>query len=378
MKKLSIYSLLIAGLMGLTACESDRDSNPTLQEPTTFVLNTPAYVNSIYDLSSSKVVELTCSQPDFGYTAPTVYSVEVSLSQDFGNSTVLDTKYSTAKMGVDASEMAVAFTNLQLAAGRTEADFPITSEFYVRVIAELTSAGGTIASITSNVVKLPTVRSEFALPPVKLPTKLYLIGQFCDWAWSNAPEMIPVYDGTTGVFWRMVYLPAGKGFKFNTATAWDGGEKGFAGAKVVDNNKADAFDDGGNIGVTKGGWYLIVIRSAVNGRNIDYTVELNEPNVWLIGGCTTDGKWDELMADWKFEVPATADDYFVSPAFAQDAPEGPRAYVKIEGYDWWKSEFMVFDKKLTYRGANGDLDRIVTKAGQKMYLNFTNDTGKIE
>lgn len=84
------------------------------------------------------------------------------------------------------------------------------------------------------------------------------------------------------------------------------------------------------------------------------------------------------MADWKFEVPATADDYFVSPAFAQDAPEGPRAYVKIDGYDWWKSEFMVFDNKLTYRGAGGDLDRIVTKAGQKMYLNFTNDTGKIE
>lgn len=378
MKKLSIYSMLFAGLMAFASCEADRDSNPVLQEPTEFVLNTPAYVNSVYDLSSSKSIELTCSQPNFGYTAPTIYGVEVSLTQDFANSITLDTKYTTAKMAVDASEMALAFTNLWVAEGKLEEDFPMTSEFYVRVVAQLSSASGTIASITSNVVKLPTVRSEFALPPVKLPTELYLIGGFCDWAWASAPAMVPTVDGTTGTFWRMVYLPANSGFKFNTATAWDGGEKGFAQVTVKDNAGAGTKDDGGNIGVTNGGWYLVVVRSEVNGRDIAYTVEMNKPEVWLIGGCVTDGKWDELLEGWMFSVPETADGYFVSPAFAQDAAEGPRAYVKIDGYDWWKSEFMVFDKKLTYRGAGGDLERISTKAGQKMYLNFTNDTGKIE
>lgn len=378
MKKLSIYSMLLAGLMAFASCEADRDSNPVLQEPTEFVLNTPAYVNSVYDLSSSKSIELTCSQPNFGYTAPTIYGVEVSLTQDFANSITLDTKYTTAKMAVDASEMALAFTNLWVAEGKLEEDFPMTSEFYVRVVAQLSSASGTIASITSNVVKLPTVRSEFALPPVKLPTELYLIGGFCDWAWASAPAMVPTVDGTTGTFWRMVYLPANSGFKFNTATAWDGGEKGFAQVTVKDNAGAGTKDDGGNIGVTNGGWYLVVVRSEVNGRDIAYTVEMNKPEVWLIGGCVTDGKWDELLEGWMFSVPETADGYFVSPAFAQDAAEGPRAYVKIDGYDWWKSEFMVFDKKLTYRGAGGDLERISTKAGQKMYLNFTNDTGKIE
>lgn len=378
MKKLSIYSMLLAGLMAFASCEADRDSNPVLQEPTEFVLNTPAYVNSVYDLSSSKSIELTCSQPNFGYTAPTIYGVEVSLTQDFANSITLDTKYTTAKMAVDASEMALAFTNLWVAEGKLEEDFPMTSEFYVRVVAQLSSASGTIASITSNVVKLPTVRSEFALPPVKLPTELYLIGGFCDWAWASAPAMVLTVDGTTGTFWRMVYLPANSGFKFNTATAWDGGEKGFAQVTVKDNAGAGTKDDGGNIGVTNGGWYLVVVRSEVNGRDIAYTVEMNKPEVWLIGGCVTDGKWDELLEGWMFSVPETADGYFVSPAFAQDAAEGPRAYVKIDGYDWWKSEFMVFDKKLTYRGAGGDLERISTKAGQKMYLNFTNDTGKIE
>lgn len=378
MKKITIWTLAFAGLLAFSACESDRDSNPVLQEPTEFVLNTPAYVNTTYDLTNSKSIELTCSQPNFGYTAPTIYSVEVSLSQDFAEAVVLDTKYTTAKMDVDASEMAVALTNLAVAQGKVEDDFPVTTSLYVRAIASLSSATETISSITSNVITLPSVRTEFALPPVVLPTKLYMIGAFCDWDWGKSVEMIPCHDGTTGTFWSMVYLPAG-GFKFNTATAWDGNEIGFAGATVVDNYNANVADDGGNIGIGKAGWYLVVIRSSVNGRNVDYTVEINEPAVWLIGGVVKDGgDWTECLEGWKFEVPAKADEDFVSPAFAADAPEGPRAYVKVDGFDWWKSEFMVFGGKLTYRAAGGDLDRVTSKAGQKMYINFTKGTGKIE
>lgn len=378
MKKITIWTLAFAGLLAFSACESDRDSNPVLQEPTEFVLNTPAYVNTTYDLTNSKSIELTCSQPNFGYTAPTIYSVEVSLSQDFAEAVVLDTKYTTAKMDVDASEMAVALTNLAVAQGKVEDDFPVTTSLYVRAIASLSSATETISSITSNVITLPSVRTEFALPPVVLPTELHLIGEFCGWDWGKSAEMIPCHDGTTGTFWSMVYLPAG-GFKFNTATAWDGNEIGFAGATVVDNYNANVADDGGNIGIGKAGWYLVVIRSSVNGRNVDYTVEINEPAVWLIGGVVKDGgDWTECLEGWKFEVPAEADADFVSPAFAADAPEGPRAYVKVDGFDWWKSEFMVFGGKLTYRAAGGDLDRVTTKAGQKMYINFTKGTGKIE
>lgn len=378
MKKISIFTFLFAGLLSFSACDSDRDSNPVLQDPTAFVLNTPAYVNTTYDLTNSKSVELTCSQPDFGYTAPTIYSVEVSLTEDFAESVKLDTKYTTAKMAVDASEMALAVTNMAVAQGKVEADFPITTSLYVRAIAELASATETISSITSNKINLPSVRTAFALPPVVLPTKLYLIGDFCSWDWGKSSEMIACHDGTTGTFWRMIYLPEG-GIKFNTATAWDNNEIGYAGCKVVDNYSAGVSDSGGNIGVAKAGWYLIVIRSAVNGRNIDYTIEFNEPAVWLIGGVLKEGAdWTECAEGWKFAVPATADADFVSPAFAADAAEGPRAYVKVDGFDWWKAEFMVFDGKLKYRAAGSDLDRVTSKAGQKMYINFTKGTGKIE
>lgn len=378
MKKISILAFLFAGMLSFSSCDSDRDSNPVLQEPTEFVLNTPAYVNTVYDLANSTSLELTCSQPDYGYTAPTVYAVQVAWDEAFTKSIQLDTKYTTAKMNVDASEIAVAATNLAVAEGIDESQFPLITKLYIRLVAELNSATGTVSSITSNVVELPYVRVEFALPPVKLPQELFLIGEFCGWNWGNAPSMVPVYDND-GTFWRLVYLPEGKGFKFNTATSWDGGEKGYAGATIVDNYEAGVFDDGGNIGVTKGGWYLIVIRSAVKGRDINYTVEINEPAVWLIGGCIKDGgDWTEKLDGWKFTVPTEADADFVSPAFAADAPEGPRAYVKIEGYDWWKSEFMVFDEVLEYRATQGDLERVTSKAGQKMYINFTKDTGKIE
>ena len=377
MKKISILAFLFAGMLSFSSCESDRDSNPVLQDPTEFVLNTPAYVNSYYELAKSKTIELTCSQPNFGYTAPAVYAVQVSLYPSFENFIQLDTKYSTAKMNVDASEMAVALTNLAVAEGKTEADFPLEGHINIRLVAELNSATETVASITSNIISIP-VMVEFALPPVKLPQKLHLIGGFCDWNWGNSPEMVPVFDND-GTFWRLVYFPANSGFKFNTATSWDGGEKGYAGATVVDNYNAGAYDDGGNIGITNGGWYLIVIRSAVEGRNVKYTVEINEPAVWLIGGCIKDGgDWSEKLDGWKFTVPAEADADFVSPAFAANAPEGPRAYVKVDGYDWWKSEFMVFNGELVYRATQGDLDRVTSKAGQKMYINFTKGTGKIE
>ena len=370
MKKISILAFLFAGMLSFSSCDSDRDSNPVLQEPTEFVLNTPAYVNTVYDLANSTSLELTCSQPDYGYTAPTVYAVQVAWDEAFTKSIQLDTKYTTAKMNVDASEIAVAATNLAVAEGIDESQFPLITKLYIRLVAELNSATGTVSSITSNVVELPYVRVEFALPPVKLPQELFLIGEFCGWNWGNAPSMVPVYDND-GTFWRLVYLPEGKGFKFNTATSWDGGEKGYAGATIVDNYEAGVFDDGGNIGVTKGGWYLIVIRSAVKGRDINYTVEINEPAVWLIGGCIKDGgDWTEKLDGWKFTVPTEADADFVSPAFAAD--------VKIEGYDWWKSEFMVFDEVLEYRATQGDLERVTSKAGQKMYINFTKGTGKIE
>lgn len=375
MKKVNILASLFAGLLMFSACEADRDSNPVYQEPTKFVLNTPAYVNTVYDLEHSTSLELTCSQPDYGFTAATYYAVQVSLTEDFSSFEELSTQYTTAKMNVDASELAVAATNMKVAEGALEEDFPMIAPLYIRLRAYINESMG---EIISNTISLTNVKLYFALPPIELPTKLYLIGDFCNWNWDNAPEMIPLHDGTTGTFWRMVYVKGG--LKFNTKTSSNGGEVGFVGCTTLDNFNAGISDAGGNIGIANEGWYLIVIRSKVNGRKIDYTVEFNEPAVWLIGNATGagDNAWKELLEGWKFEVPATADGYFISPAFAAGHAEGARAYVKVDGFDWWKSEFMVFDGKLEYRGVGGDQDRVPVEAGQKLYLNFSTDKGEIK
>ena len=78
--------------------------------------------------------------------------------------------------------------------------------------------------------------------------------------------------------------------------------------------------------------------------------------------------------------PATADGEFVSPAFVAPATaeNGVRVYCPIEGHDPWHSEFMVFGEKIVYRATGGDQERVTAPAGQKLYLNFSNDTGRIE
>ena len=378
MKKISILAFLFAGMLSFSSCESDRDSNPVLQEPTEFVLNVPAYVNTTYDLANSTSIELTCSQPDFGFTAPAVYAVQVALDQSFENYIQLDTKYSTAKMNVDAKELAVALTNLYVANGKTEADFPLQTKTYIRLVAELNAATSTIASITSNVIELPVVRVEFALPPVLLPETVYVVGNHNGWNWGNSLPATPVW-GTTDMWWRMTYLDGG--WKFNSATEWDGNEVGFDGAAdIIDNANANiSRSDDGNIVTNNPGWYLLVFNAKVVGREVKYTVTINEPEVWMIGD-VTGVDWQDRAAGWRLEVPTTADGEFVSPAFAAaaSADNGVRVYCPIEGHDPWHSEFMVFDGNIKYRGTGGDQDRVTASPGQKLYLNFSTDKGEIK
>ena len=378
MKKISILAFLFAGMLSFSSCESDRDSNPVLQAPTEFVLNIPAYVNTVYDLANSTSIELTCSQPDFGYTAPAVYAVQVALDYSFENYIQLDTKYSTAKMNVDASELAVALTNLYVANGKAEADFPLQTKTYIRLVAELNSATSTIASITSNVIELPKVRVEFALPPVLLPETVYVVGNHNGWNWGNSLPATLVW-GTNDMWWRMTYLDGG--WKFNSATEWDGNEVGFDGAAdIIDNANANITrSDDGNIVTNNPGWYLLVFNAKVVGREVKYTVTINEPEVWMIGD-VTGVSWQDRAEGWRLEVPTTADGEFVSPAFAAaaTADNGVRVYCPIEGHDPWHSEFMVFDGQIKYRGTEGDQDRITASPGQKLYLNFSTDKGEIK
>lgn len=385
--------LLICAVCFFTACSDDNDENPVVKSPTTFHLNTPALAaNGVYDLTHSKSIELTCSQPDYGYPAVTRYTVEVATSADMSDARALSGSYTTAKIEVDAAELASTLTELYLAKGMSEHQFPLTAPVYIRVKAVQTTADnkeieGT--AITSNTIELSKVYFAFSLPPVTAPEKLYLVGSFNKWSWDNALEMIPV-NGSPNIFWHLVYLDGegnSAGVKFNSDKVWNKNAAGFEKITInpASDNAADIINANGNIGSSKPGWYLMIVECTVVGRDIKYNVTFNKPNVYLQGVCTAAGGWD-LIPDNLFSVPATADGEFVSPAIGNAVSGGPsgsdpgvRICVKIPNADWWKSEFIVYDKKIAYRGNGGDqTPRVAGAVGQKVYLNFTKETGEIK
>ena len=385
--------LLICAVCFFTACSDDNDENPVVKSPTTFHLNTPALAaNGIYDLTHSKSIELTCSQPDYGYPAVTRYTVEIATSADMSDARALSGSYTTAKIEVDAAELASTLTVLYLAKGMSEHQFPLTAPVYIRVKAVQTTADnkeieGT--AITSNTIELSKVYFAFSLPPVTVPEKLYLVGSFNKWSWDNALEMIPV-NGSPNIFWHLVYLDGegnSAGVKFNSDKVWNKNAAGFEKITInpASDNAADIINANGNIGSSKPGWYLMIVECTVVGRDIKYNVTFNKPNVYLQGVCTAAGGWD-LIPDNLFSVPATADGEFVSPAIGNAVSGGPsgsdpgvRICVKIPNADWWKSEFIVYDKKIAYRGNGGDqTPRVAGAVGQKVYLNFTKETGEIK
>lgn len=385
--------LLICAVCFFTACSDDNDENPVVKSPTTFHLNTPALAaNGIYDLTHSKSIELTCSQPDYGYPAVTRYTVEVATSADMSDARALSGSYTTAKIEVDAAELASTLTELYLAKGMSEHQFPLTAPVYIRVKAVQTTADnkeieGT--AITSNTIELSKVYFAFSLPPVTVPEKLYLVGSFNKWSWDNALEMIPV-NGSPNIFWHLVYLDGegnSAGVKFNSDKVWNKNAAGFEKITInpASDNAADIINANSNIGSSKPGWYLMIVECTVVGRDIKYNVTFNKPNVYLQGVCTAAGGWD-LIPDNLFSVPTTADGEFVSPAIGNAVSGGPsgsdpgvRICVKIPNADWWKSEFIVYDKKIAYRGNGGDqTPRVAGAIGQKVYLNFTKETGEIK
>ena len=340
--------------------------------------------NAIYDLANSETVNFTLnSLPNYGFPAYTTYTIAASMNSDMSGAVdVLTSPYT--KLEVDAAALASELTTMALAKGYKTEEFPLDIPVYFQVRGAATKyAGGAIDGTltTSNIVSLKNVHLDFALPPVNPPANLYAVGNFNGWSWDTSVTMAPTYDATNK-FWHIVWIDE-SGLKFNAEKAWDGGEVGYAGLRTISGARAgDIVDGGGNIASSKPGWYMMIITAEVSGRDIVYDAQFEDPNVYLMGPITPKGDWSELEDGTKLDIPTTLDGQFVSPAFAKSVPggdgDGVRAYVKIEGFDWWKTEFMVFDGKIKYRGAGGDQDRVAGSAGQKLYLNFANDTGEIK
>lgn len=388
MKKLNIFTLLLAGSLLWTGCGDDRDDNPVFQEPTEFNLNTPAQATDVYDLKNLSSIELTCTQPDYGYVASTTYKVQLSLEETFkdadeaagtnANYATLSPSYPLPLLKVDAVDFAMALLDLWKASNGN-AELPETPmPVYVRLSAFLSNNGA--GQIFSNVIELPKVLGYNVEPPVSLPEQMFLVGDFASGSsWGKWVEMIPVTD-TPGKFWSMQYFGGGNAMKFNAQPTWDGNQvaysEGLVPAESASYAGVSGVDDGSggqNIGVKNAGWYILVVTTALDGKNLNYTLEFLSPDVYLTGDPS--GGWDTFDDARKFTVPS-GEGEFVSPAFV--AGGELRLCIKLPATDWWRTEFIILNNKIEYRKNGGDQERVTVSAGQQAYLNFLDGTGRVK
>lgn len=398
MKKIYSLMIMVLGVLTFSACESDRDDNPTFNEPETFILNVPTNAASTtYDLAHSESLDLTCERPDYGASLSSTYSVQVSLEETFkdadeadgtnANYTVLTTTFPTMEIKMDALELALAVADLW-AATSTE-PIPVTPiPLYFRLKSVLVASA--LGECYSNVIKLPNVLTYQPVVEIKLPKAMYLMGSMAGSkneelaGWKNWQAMVPVSD-QPGKFWSIQYFDAGDEMKFNTVDSW-GGDTGYSSSLVPEESAALAMvtgeKDGANIKVGKAGWYIVVITAKVKGVDLKYTLEFFKPEVYITGGDITNG-WGVAKPDFIFTVPTDATGSFEYLLTNNVRGGDLRIFTRIPNVDdWWRSEFVVADGKIEYRADRGELGKIgiqtTVSVGQKVTLNFLKGEGSVQ
>ncbi len=207
----------------------------------------------------------------------------------------------------------------------------------------------------------------------ELPETMFINGSpFSEgWDWAVAPEMTPVHSHD-GMFWGIYYFEAGAEMKFNSAMAWNGDDFGVATEDAIGYGEYES--GGNNLKIEQAGYYQVVVITTLSEdkKSVLKKIVLSEPVPYVIGDCAAGG-WDNQLADAdKFVLQG---DSYVSPALNAGAL---RICIKLEGCDWWQTEFNIFDGKIVYRGKGGDQESIQAAEGKKAYLKFSDDTGRIE
>ncbi len=222
---------------------------------------------------------------------------------------------------------------------------------------------------------------------VDLPEAMSVTANYDNIGWETALDMVQVY-GAPSVFWHLVYINE-KGVQLIHRHNKFSHVINYSDINVMGDRASEIFSADGKIASNKPGWYLMIVSTSLESNKGVYNVHFNNPEVWLMGPVTPRGMWEELEDGCKFAVPDGPDGEFVSPVFSRSVPggegDGVRAYVKIASYNWWKSEFMVYNGKIEYRGMGEDQNdpsnfgyRVAGNKGQCLYFNFTKEVGKIE
>lgn len=379
-----------------TSCDDDRDSNPTLDlshVADEFVLNTPALAeNNTYDLKSAKSLKLTCSQPNYGGIPYVVrYYVQVSIDPKFvsdptATHTELATSYKTAEMEVNASEVNDAVVALFQAAN-PDTSVPDEMPIYIRLRAVLEiTADSNLGETYSNVITLPSVKAAYEAPDAKFTDNLFLIGDGIQTSWESWKAIPQVY-GLTGNYYGVIYMQAGGEFEWGTE---NNDYRGYNRLKEINDEAGAGITEGDEhkIKVANAGWYTLYFKGKIteDKKNIDWALTIYPTQVYLLGACMnqTCDPWvfDEAYA---LKAPADKNGKWESPAFLASAEL--RAAVKVGTLDWYTTEFTIYNGNLFWRRYNivtswaeteGEAYSVTTTVGQKLYIDFDNNTAEVK
>lgn len=379
-----LLALIAVVTLGFTACDTDTDSNPTLDLSHVgegFPLNVPANAeNNTYDLANATSLELTCSQPNYGGMPLMVrYYVQVSLTEDFASFRELATSYTTAKMAVDAREINDAMVELFQEAN-PDTDYPATPRaLYIKLRAVIDGTDN-MGETYSNVITLPSVLATYQAPEATFETQLYVVGDAVGTPWTTWKVVPQIYD-MPGCYYTVVYVPEGTGFKWGAYEQdWRGYDRirnwdDVAGADV------SASSDG-NIVFANGGWYTLFFEAEIVGSSVQYDLHILPAEVYVIGN-SMGGNWNVADPTLALQAPADQTGDWVSPAFTGSGEL--RAYVNVPGYDWWRTEFTLHNGEVYWRDVNiidswselGSDYAVQVSPGQCLYVNFDSNTGEV-
>ena len=294
MKKLSILFACLLAVLGISSCQ---DTDPQYQNPTKFVLNTPALVNQLYELSADGTIDLSWSQPDYGYAATAAYYVQVSL--DGADSTFVEcgTKYVKCYAQVKASEVAEAICKLRGIESEDDYTDEPARKVYFRVRALIDGIEG--SEILSNVIALNQVKEYCA---IQSPGYIYLIGNVGGWTGPDAANADALakwrlFESATAIgskiYSGVFDMPAGELlFRFYTElTGWDGGAS--VGMQAEDNPVAIQLVDGMYNGtlVAPGKGSVQILDWAGGSMKITVNLSGKVPSMIIeAGGVDTNGK----------------------------------------------------------------------------------------
>lgn len=177
--------------------------------------------------------------------------------------------------------------------------------------------------------------------------------------------LVPVHSDAT-MSWIITYLHEGEEFKFAPQASADNAFG--ATAQINDQANMNPSTSNGYIKTGNAGWYLLQV---IN-DGADKTVNILTPNVYLFGNTSPAG-WSD-KPEGLFTIPTSENGVFVSPAFI--ASDNVRMCVKLDGVDWWKTEFVIkTDGQLDYRAGGNDQAGVKVTQNQKCFINFTYSYG---